>query len=65
MRHEVETWLSLSLQSTLTVVPRCLVLPVQGVSALRFGPDARSLLVGSSDHNLRVFAAPAAAADAE
>ncbi|KAG2485908.1 hypothetical protein HYH03_015352 [Edaphochlamys debaryana] len=28
-------------------------------AALRWGPDARSLLVGSGDHNLRVFAVPA------
>ncbi|GAB4816363.1 hypothetical protein N2152v2_003409 [Parachlorella kessleri] len=34
-------------------------LPKKGVHALRFGTDARSLLVGSSDHNLRVFAGPA------
>ena len=31
---------------------------LQGVNALRFGADARSLLVGAADHNLRVFAAP-------
>ena len=29
-----------------------------GVHAVRFGADAKSLLVGASDHNLRVFAAP-------
>ncbi|KAG2434979.1 hypothetical protein HYH02_011978 [Chlamydomonas schloesseri] len=29
-------------------------------SALRWGPDARSLLVGAADHNLRVFSAPSA-----
>lgn len=27
----------------------------QGVLALKFGTDARKLLVGASDHNLRVF----------
>lgn len=30
-------------------------LPKKGVHALRFGADARSLLVGAADHNLRVF----------
>lgn len=29
----------------------------QGVNAVRFGADARSLLVGAADHNLRVFGA--------
>lgn len=28
---------------------------VQGTHAVRFGPDAKSLLVGASDHNLRHF----------
>lgn len=32
--------------------------PKKGVTALRWGPDARSLLVGGGDHNLRVFGAP-------
>ncbi|EFN51555.1 hypothetical protein CHLNCDRAFT_140025 [Chlorella variabilis] len=32
--------------------------PKKGVHALRFGADARSLLVGAADHNLRVFAQP-------
>eukprot|EP00887_Chlorella_sp_A99_P008229 scaffold12.g8229.t1 len=31
--------------------------PKKGVQALAWGPDARSLLVGAADHNLRVFAA--------
>ncbi|KFM23814.1 U-box domain-containing protein 72, partial [Auxenochlorella protothecoides] len=29
--------------------------PKKGVSSLRFGTDAKRLLVGASDHNLRVF----------
>ncbi|GLC42058.1 hypothetical protein PLESTB_001063500 [Pleodorina starrii] len=29
-------------------------------AALRWGPDARSLLVGAADHNLRVFTVPSA-----
>jgi len=29
--------------------------PKKGVHALRFGADAKSLLVGAADHNLRVF----------
>lgn len=29
-------------------------------SALRWGPDARSVLVGAADHNLRVFSSPSA-----
>lgn len=33
--------------------------------ALRWGHDARSMLVGSGDHNLRLYTAPAAAADAK
>lgn len=32
--------------------------PKKGVSAVAWGPDARALLVGAADHNLRVFAAP-------
>lgn len=32
--------------------------PKKGVHALRFGADARSLLVGGADHNLRVFSQP-------
>jgi hypothetical protein len=36
----------------------CLV--AQWVSALHWARDARTLYVGSSDHNLRVFGAPAA-----
>ncbi|KAL4431421.1 hypothetical protein ABPG75_006677 [Micractinium tetrahymenae] len=31
--------------------------PKKGVHSLRFGADARSLLVGAADHNLRVFGA--------
>lgn len=31
----------------------------KGVSALKCGPDMRSLLVGAGDHNLRVFGAAA------
>ncbi|MEW5314056.1 MAG: hypothetical protein WDW38_005580 [Sanguina aurantia] len=35
--------------------------PKRGVAALRFGADAKTLLAGSGDHNLRVFGnAPAA-----
>ena len=30
-------------------------LPKKGVTALRFGPDAKSLFVGSADHNLRII----------
>ncbi len=30
-------------------------MPKKGVYALRFGPDARSLFVGTADHNLRIF----------
>ncbi|KXZ54344.1 hypothetical protein GPECTOR_5g426 [Gonium pectorale] len=32
-------------------------------AALRWGPDARSLLVGAADHNLRVFSVPNALAE--
>ncbi|GLI62339.1 hypothetical protein VaNZ11_004953 [Volvox africanus] len=38
---------------TLTEIPK-------RAAALRWGPDARSLLVGAADHNLRVFGVPAA-----
>lgn len=31
--------------------------PKKGFSALRAGPDMRSLLAGGHDHNLRVFGA--------
>ncbi len=34
-------------------------MPKKGVMSLKFGPDAKSLLVGASDHNLRVFSVPA------
>jgi hypothetical protein len=27
----------------------------KGVMSLKFGPDAKSLLVGAGDHNLRIF----------
>jgi hypothetical protein len=37
--------------------------PKKGVYALRWAPDARSLLVGAADHNLRVYGAPPAAAE--
>ena len=33
--------------------------PKKGATAVAFGADARSLLVGGADHNLRVFAGPA------
>lgn len=34
--------------------------PKKGVTALCPGPDMRTLLVGTADHNLRVFGAEAA-----
>ena len=33
-------------------------MPKKGVLSLRFGADAKKLLVGAADHNLRIFAAP-------
>ena len=30
-------------------------MPKKGVLSLKFGPDARSVFVGGSDHNLRIF----------
>jgi hypothetical protein len=30
-------------------------LPKKGVTALRFGPDAKTLFVGAADHNLRII----------
>ena len=30
-------------------------LPKKGVTALKFGPDAKTLFVGSADHNLRII----------
>lgn len=30
-------------------------IPKKGVYSLAFGPDARTLMVGSSDHQLRIF----------
>ena len=33
----------------------CLPVGLQGVHSLKWGADARSLLVGAADHNLRVF----------
>jgi pre-mRNA-processing factor 19 len=33
--------------------------PKKGVTALKAGPDMRTLLVGGGDHNLRVFGAAA------
>lgn len=38
-------------ESSLPALKQC----VQGTHAVRFGPDAKSLLVGASDHNLRYF----------
>jgi len=34
-------------------------MPKKGVQALKFGPDAKTLLVGAADHNLRIFGLPA------
>lgn len=42
-----------------SVVQEFTDVPKKGVHSLRFGADARTLLVGAADHNLRVFGAPA------
>lgn len=36
-------------------------MPKKGVMSVRWGAHARSLLVGASDHNLRVFGVPPSA----
>lgn len=40
------------------VIKRFPEVPKKGVLSLRFAPDAKSLLVGGGDHNLRVFGTP-------
>lgn len=34
-------------------------MPKKGVLSVKLGPDAKTLLVGAADHNLRVFGMPA------
>jgi hypothetical protein len=42
-------------------IGKFILFPLQGAFAVKFGTNARALYVGSGDHNLRVYGAPASA----
>ena len=50
---------------TACLLTRELLCVLQGGYAVRWGPEAASLYVGASDHNLRVYGAPSVKEDAE